>query len=552
MKLNRLATALSITCLCAPVAMAAKYRVVELPLQDKAKYTFSAAINDSGDMLAHGQLPFNPPIDTSLVNFEDEALVNSLTDPGAAENGIFNADDLVLLYNYVKSGADNALSQQLADYQSYVFDSQEINVVHGIDVYDSELESHTQSVDIFARDINNSGGIVGNSPDPYQKVEYQNESGDEFTFVVHGFNQRGFLSLNNQTTIAVIPPEDTLGGVSQANGINNSFEVAGMASIGISETLQAAVDDCENDEQRGDSPVELCINNLLKTNTDAGFVRRGMIWQYDANGNLIDERELGMLVTPDTETNTVLTSRAVAINNNGVAVGTSHDYYQGDESRPLVFAAIFDGNEVKGITDHSEYYTSYATDINDQNVVVGYALKILSGGERSKFFVHDMQGESTIYPDDFFESSSSIARAINNEGLVVGDGEVDSNLTGSRRRAGFIYDINNDTFENINTLIGCDSSYDIVQANDINDNGEIAATAVVYRERMNIAGELDLDDRGNTIEEGMTVAVKLIPIPGGDVDECQQNDVKYERKGGTLSLLGLLLLPVVAWRRRLR
>ena len=62
-----------------------------------------------------------------------------------------------------------------------------------------------------------------------------------------------------------------------------------------------------------------------------------------------------------------------------------------------------------------------------------------------------------------------------------------------------MYDINEDNFQNVNDLLACDTPYTIVQANDINDANEISATAVIFRERRNIVGEIDLDDQGNVI-----------------------------------------------------
>ena len=159
-------------------------------------------------------------------------------------------------------------------------------------------------------------------------------------------------------------------------------------------------------------------------------------------------------------------------------MGTSNAFF-GDNPNNFVVnaAAVFDGDEVVGFINDQEYPQSTAEDINNNDIVVGYATKIINGSSRTKFFVHDYRGEVTEFPNDFFNSSSSVANAINDNGLVVGQGEVETNLSGSRRSEGFIYDIDSKEFTNINDLLSCNSPYTIVQANDINERDEIAATA---------------------------------------------------------------------------
>ena len=49
------------------------------------------------------------------------------------------------------------------------------------------------------------------------------------------------------------------------------------------------------------------------------------------------------------------------------------------------------------------------------------------------------------------------------------------------------------------------------------------------------------------------VAVKLSPIPNGEVENCKAPDAEfYERSSASFSWLGLLLLPLVGLRRVFR
>lgn len=549
MKINRLAVALSLSLLTLSSAHAAKYNVIELPMTDLGVNNFAGAINESGEMLATASVPLNPSIDIELIDFNNDFLVFALEDINSAQVGNISTDDLVLLFNFVKTGDGSLFSQQLSDTQAYVYDSSDIQLIKGFDEIQTDLDGLSGSSDTIAYGINNGSAVVGTSTAPFYKVYYRSELGNEIIYVVNDHTTRGFLEIDNQV-FPILAPDLTLGGISEAFDINNSYEVAGYATTEVLESFEQVVEDCEDDELRGDVPYEACLNVLMQSNMASSFKQRAMIWEYDTSGNLLRERELGLLFEPVAGDTRLFSSRAVAINDNGIAVGTSNDYYLDNINNVRDYAAIFDGDDVIPITNDDEYFSSFATDINNDDFVVGYAFTVIQGATRSKFFVHDFRGESTMFPDDFFDTSSSVARAINDNGLVVGDAEVDSDLIGTRRREAFLYDIEEDNFQNINDMLSCDSPYTIAQARDINDSNEISATATIYRERRNIAGEIDLDDQGNIIREGMTVAVKLVPIIGGEIDDCQLIPVTLERKGGATNLLFLLLaVPLLLGRR---
>lgn len=570
--MNRLAFGLTLCALTVCSAQAAKYSVVELPLRDKGVNSYARAINDRGDVAASILSPFNPPIDVDLINFESEALINLLTDPDGAAVGNINDEDLLILYSFITSDATtgsifftqsndstNPFYQQIAKVQSYVLENTEVEEKIAFDVVEQDLQGLTKSADTLVRGINNFSATVGFAEAPFRKINYRNENGANLVYHVQDFLVHGFLDING-TTIDIPPIEDLLGGISVANDINDSFEVAGYGSVEAVEGFEEVVELCEDENERGDIPQEYCLRQLRdqyqgrirarmtaalgsRYPLDQTFKRRAMIWEFTSSGELLDSRELGTILDPEPGDERFYSSQANAINNNGIAVGISNDYFLDSQTIVVNKAAVFDGDEVVGIISDNDYIESTALDINDNDIVVGFASKVITASTRNKFFVHDYRGNVTTFPDDFFESSSSKARAINNNGLVVGEGEVETDLIGSRRSEGFIYDINTEEFTNINDLLSCDTPYTIIQGNDINDNDEITATAIVYRERSSINGELALDARGNTIFENMTVAVKLVPIPGGSIDDCRLVQDKVERKGGSIYyLLGLILI----------
>ncbi|NQY48509.1 MAG: DUF3466 family protein, partial [Colwellia sp.] len=119
--------------------------------------------------------------------------------------------------------------------------------------------------------------------------------------------------------------------------------------------------------------------------------------------------------------------------------------------------------------------------------------------------------------------------------------------------AGFIYDTASDSpvIIDVNTLLACKSKYNILKANDINDAGQISATAVVKSESYDAKGEPILDDSGNPVMIDVVRAVLLQPITGGEVEDCGDVEEKVERQGASFGGMVLFsLLAVFGLRRR--
>jgi hypothetical protein len=270
---------------------------------------------------------------------------------------------------------------------------------------------------------------------------------------------------------------------------------------------------------------------------------------------------LGLLFEPEAGDEKYYRSQAFAINDNGLAVGISNEPYirngepvtQNGIPVTLSYAVIFDGDEVINITPDPEDITttiSTAQDINNSNLVVGYQIKSVNGTSRTKFFIYDMNLAELTFPDDFFLGSSSVALDINNNDLVVGYGEVDAPLTG-RRTEGFLYDHKAEQFYAARDLISCDSPYTIVQANSINDKGEIGATALYQGPAKDSRGEVILDSTGSETIIDLVMAVKLEPITGGEVENCvaPADELNRERKGASVTWMLAFALVLLAWRR---
>ena len=529
-------------------ANAAVYEVVEMPLQDISLNQFATEINSSGDAVVQVSDIFNPPIDLSLIDFEADVLVDNLTDIDAAMNGNFNAEDLAFIISYINS-LSSETSQKISDFQSYSVSGNNVELIAGFDFIDSSTGEYARNTNTFVRGMNDAGVIVGTSDGPTRKIEYTNESGDDITYLVRDFGNRGFVQINGDT-LPFVPTVSVTGGLSEAFDVNNSLLVAGYETTEVLEARETSVENCEDDEVRGDIPVDLCLSRLVSSGVTGVMQRRATLWQIDQTGAITDTRNLGVLLTPADDDERVYVSRALAVNEQGIAVGDSSDYYQEDEDIVGTFAAIFNEDEVIGFTDHEEYFSSAATDINEANIVVGQMTKSISGFSRTKFYYYDMASNSLTFPEDFFPGSSSRARAINNNNIIVGEGEVDTGLSVDRRTNAFMYDIDEGTFQNLNELIACDSPYTLAQAHGINDNNQIVGTATVRRTSKNIKGEDLLDDNGNAIEQDLVVSVLLNPISGGQIDECDTppEDVQ-QRSGGSLAWL-LPIFAIAAMIRR--
>ncbi len=558
---TRLAATLSLALIVAPVSQAARYRVVELPVTDKGQSTFPSVIGEDGNIIVNVTGAFNIPIDLDLLDFDSEALMNVLTDIESARTGDFNSTDYEIILALIRAADGTQSSQQIANSVGFLASENESTYISGFDQFSDQNNEFTFNSTTVVRDINNSGLSVGTGEGFYSNLDYTLESGENAIFVLHEFGTRAFVNFGG-SVVGLPAPVTSAGGISEAYAINESNQVIGYGStLIISDTLETTLANCEDEELRGDVPLESCINGIISsfTGSASSFAQlRGLIWQLDEQGNLLDTKELGILFEPDADDTSNYSSQALAINDNGIAVGVSNGQYtENDVTVIKNFAVVFNQDEIINITPEpdsnvarSSSTISSAADINNDNLVVGHQVKSVNGTNRRKFFVYDMVLGETTFPNDFFLGSSSIALDINNNGMVVGYGEVDASLAG-RRNEGFLYDIAAEQFHGIRELISCDSPYTIVQANSINDKNEIAATALYSGPARDSRGEILLDSAGDEIPVELVTAVKLELIPGGEIDKCDSiiDEINRERQGASVTWMLSFGLLILVWRR---
>ena len=292
--------------------------------------------------------------------------------------------------------------------------------------------------------------------------------------------------------------------------------------------------------------------------------RRATIWQLDAQGQIISTTTFPLPFTPEavSETNpdTAFFNSAYAINDAGIAVGETHTFFF-DRELKVSSAALYQNNETIEFIDKEDYFPSTALDINNNNIVIGTGTTQVNGTNRTKFYTYNVDTEELIFPEDFFPGSASVARDINDNNMVVGEGEVEFANQGIRRKNAFLYDMNTQTFTDLNDLVACDSPYSIVGANSINDDNIILANALVNEQARKPNGDLVVDSDGEPVMIDRVIAVRLNPIPNGVIEDCSSgnNDsINKERQGASVSLFSggllicVLLSKLVFWRRRQR
>ncbi|TKB44754.1 DUF3466 family protein [Thalassotalea mangrovi] len=577
-------------------AHAATYEVIDLGLVDTVKNTFGIKQNNLGEAVVFGNGSYNFPVQFDLLDEDDFESIRNLaenqherflyayeiTDQQFEDLKAGNPDSNALWWtvNWLRSQSPQ-LYQTVGDSFIFKFDG---TFSEPITLFDKEFTSSGQlsrSTQETPSGITDNGWIFGYSSAPYLPLEpfLEEDAGDDdepTQYWVRDFNQRGFIRFNDGTTVELTPLEDLYGGISQIYDINVHGQVVGSSSVGFNEEeledlqikcILDEVDGEENEDKLTDIPQELCIFREKSTI----YQQRAVQWNLDANGQLVGEPTLlGTAVdnnrNPEDE-RTGIFSIANAINDSGIAVGITAAWLDADETQPAdneyygYFAAVFKGDEVIEFTDRDEFYTGFGRTsseglaINNNGMMTGYMNKFVNGSLRKKVFYADTNAETieTQLVEDFFPGSSSIGFSINNNNIIVGEGEYESfnDRNSPRRRHGFMYHIDTDKFVDINDLLSCDSQYTIIEARDINDANEIVATAMMKQPLRDAKGQLIYDENGDEVLEDVFRAVYLRPIEG-DIEDCGTIEEKVERQGAGLNLLWLAGLGLLTLFRRSR
>ena len=470
------------------------------------------------------------------------------------------------------------------------------------------------SVDSYFFDINDAGVRVGSMSAPEIKIDYAGSSTSYDYWYYRNYENRGFVKASADATEVELPPPFTeytnssdvtanVGGVSSASAINQNNLIAGYGSVDLSTYGASIVSSCISNDSDS-SPVDICI----QSNQFDGYLTyktRALVWQYNTDGS-VTRTELPLGLDPGTKTYTFL-AQGIGLNDNGVVVGRSHVYRNGNTDDLYYDAAYWTKNsdgeyEYNWIpVESSSVLSSVAYDINNSGIVVGSYTKYIDGYQRTKFFVYDTNTPDTkpVTPNDFYTYTSDLsskAKDINNLGQVVGYIETSEEKQLPRPKDAFLYDVNTQEFDDLNNLLTCESkgyeqdsdgnwakhqftvtdasgntlTYDadirIVEANKINDEGVIAATAFVRKPvyETDSNGDLVLDDNGNPtfsldgngqpVTSYLPRMVVLKPTSSGTAcaidSSTDSSSTAYSRKGAA-GLGWLLLLPLV-WLRRQR
>jgi len=565
---------------------AATYRVIDKGDVDTLKFTYSQQFNNAGEMAVSGTEYYNFPVQYEYLDDDDfESIdrtaelfhetvfgINDIEDYEAMVAGNPTANDLYWVVRYLKDKSASQTYQKVGQAMAMINLSNQTEEVVIFDKPFEGTDALTRSTTDFINGITDVGWIFGNGSAPFMPKKFVNSNETEITYFHRDFTTRGYFSPDGGATIVeVLPPTEQTdnpdrhyGGESALLGMSDSSNYAvGYASVGLDEDRVEFIertDDggCNDPVVLADLPLEVCIQGQL----DGMYDLDAALWTIDSN-NEVTVESLGILVEPHEDDTRTYTSLAQAVNDHGVAVGYSHGWVNEQETNPernearSLYAVVFkDGKVISFTEDHEKYFDSRTYDINNAGIAVGHATTYVNGSARTKAFWVDTNEETPrmVLPESYFKGAAHTARAINNYGFFVGEGEVEThNDSGQnpRRTEGYIYDITNELVQNLNDLTECSSPYTIIEARDINDDNVIAATAVVKADRRDAKGEIMLDENGNPQREDVLRAVILEPIDG-EIEDCTEEEDFVERQGAGFGFYTIIsLFGLAAIRRRI-
>jgi len=549
-------------------ALAQSYTVVELSKPDNLRETSAIDINNSGAIAVQGRFPLDIEIDLERITSGTRA------DAGISQDTDEETVTEITMAQYRR------LIPLLEDVVNEQNRDQRVGMNYALTTNSDSLtinKFNDETSDNLFFSVNDNNEYVGAISGTYTEYafenSFQNDDGDtvEVSGIYHDrdYIRRALWFREGQQQM-IEPQEQTyLGGESGFYDINENGVAVGYQSTSVVTSAEDEIQSCIelSEEPEATFPTEACawqewhgrfssrqnIGSFFSSSTvflnGSIFNNSATIWQLDANGEVISEEVYGPIVERQEDDDGELSTYALAVNNNDIAVGQGWTYFRELVNSRIKMPAVFRDGESIAITESEDYRWGAANDINDNNLVIGYLKREFDGTVRNVGFTYDLEAEDpeVIELSGFFESSSTIPYSINNDGIIVGTAEIESNLNTARRRAGFMYDINNPEagFINLNDLTGCDSDYFIVSADSINDQGQILATAVVESSYTN--------EDGDEVEEFVTRAVRLDPN-SAEPESCEpeQGEVT-EREGASLSissLFGMLLIGGLITIRR--
>lgn len=588
-------------------SVAATYEVIEVDKNAEA-YTYGGKLSNNEEMAVTGTNSYNFPVQFEYLDDDDfnqiqyNALVNHnyyfgleiIEDFDALKAGTPTANDLAWTKIYLQEQNKSASNPDF-EYQIVADTAALVNLA----TLDSDVESTlvcifdtdfaedstsctgelTRSTTNTVQGITDSGFTFGTGSAPYKPVEgpATEADGSFKTHWVREHGQRGFYIDATGQVLPVMPDETRYGGgISAIFDMNDNGIAVGYTSYKLSKVIEEYVKDttggCADPAILANIPYDICVQKVQSNMYHIQAFKATV----SAENEVITE-QLGLLVTPHADDDRAFSSQAVAVNNNGVAVGYAHGWDDTNVTTPsenermtgsyaVIFKEdaegnkeVFDFNQQHYFFNSSRIYPfSRAHDINDSGLAVGYT-RDPNTFVKKLFYVDTTVPNSEmkiVIPKDFFTTSVSTAFSVNSHGVIVGEAQIESHNESSqnpRRTAGFMYDTASDTpkIVNVNTLLECNSKYDVLKATDINDKGQISATAIVKANSFDAKGEAIVDESGNPVMVDVARAVLLNPISGGEIEDCGAVEEKVERQGATFTGFGILsLLGLLGLRRR--
>ncbi len=545
---------------------AATYQVVELAPVDGYKNSFASAINNNNQIVGNLTTRFNFPIDITGVDFTNTSITGSLTAAEIEEvkKVNINAKALTVLLFYMQTFQTEFKLQRVPNVYSSRLDTKEL--------FNLRETATLKTNDEYLVDVTDRGEFLGYGSATFIKKPFTpaptettpNPVEQQLWTPVAGSNLGVIASERGKITL---PPGYTEygGGLSIPRAMNNNGRVIGVASMGMSDAnIQSIKTSCTGKIL----PVEICYYTSASL-----YETKPVYWQLDGAGKPAAPVALGFAGDkgtgkPHTKTDYPAISYGSVlndVNDRGLIVGLS-TYSNSDEIVSVYnqytlswqdvissgnHAAIFDGNEVKSFIDIKRWISSEAKSVNNKDLVVGYASEVVNGNAAPRFFVYDYATQKLTFPTTLFSSANTVPEAVNDNGLVVGTSQNYIAGFAKPRQVGFLFDNVKGTFQDLNKLVACNTPYNIVQAVDINEKNVIIANAVKEVDKRDSKGNVIKDAAGNPEKEEIPVAVQLIPIPNGSIDDCAAApDATYERKGAATGWFSLLLLPLLWWRRQ--
>ncbi|MFT4928961.1 MAG: hypothetical protein ACI8WB_005081 [Phenylobacterium sp.] len=544
-------------------ATAAKYQIVDVG-PDNASQSFGIGINNNDVLVGVSNNHFNFPVDLANLNYD--ALESTIISAGLSDtisiedirNGVIDATALTFIRSYLGAIA-GFLTQKVGDQVAFIADASGTSELTLFDEFDPVLNSKTRNTTDLVNAINDNGIAVSSATTQYRAVEVTPEPTEAIPepvtttyWVRDALNRKGVITRGDEKVV-VESVATQYGGESYLTDISNSGYVVGYGAVAISATAQAAIESVCGEITHAVILTSCVVDTYIAFNPM--FEIKAFRWKINDALEIVETTNLGIPFTPHADDNRTFASFATGVNEQGHSVGYAFDMTADEVTSTggvRLYPSYHDGQTMIRIPSPDDYFEGRAFDINDNDIAVGFGRKIVGGANTPRFFYYDATSGETVYPDGFFSSSASEAHGINNDGMVVGVAQINSSFGTVRREVGFSYDITSDAMTDLNEVVGCNSAYSIVEAKDINDNGVIAATALLTIDKRDAKGVVITNDDGSTVTDEVARAVKLVPIAGGEIDDCDPVvSPGSERQGAGMGLYSLLLMFGLYARRKL-